>query len=336
MEQTQIGAGALDIRPARLEIQRDESAQMIPPITLDLSNVGAGPLTILDVETTCGCTLPEPLSASVIAPGQSVTLHIKASVPAHGEKVSRVSVMTDSATTARIDVPVILRGRELTPPYIETAPGQVELTGTTPEQDVEQTFVVSVVEETSRTWLTGLTSDVAGFDLDHVELIKEEPLTQQTVRRWYQFRIHGWLPRIGEVTSGALRFTTTGESSPKPIPVITLSATVMPAIRVVPRELVFRVGSGNQLPEPRRLLLIPSDDTPFSATISDDLPVWLTVTPVDGSTVQAGKSVMPFEIRISANVLDLLTDQAPLESVIRFDSTHPDAPGLVATVSVAR
>lgn len=64
-------------------------------ITASLTNTGQEPITIKQIDSSCGCTVPERIQ-NTIAPGQIVSLEMTIAVPLSGQVSSSVAITSDA------------------------------------------------------------------------------------------------------------------------------------------------------------------------------------------------------------------------------------------------
>ncbi len=88
-----------------------------------LMNSGGRLVNILSVGSGCGCAKPVP-SATVIGPGQSITLDVEGSPFPIGDRTIPITVHTDSAATPSVDLRLRMLGSR-TPPFLLDATGEL-------------------------------------------------------------------------------------------------------------------------------------------------------------------------------------------------------------------
>jgi hypothetical protein len=146
--------GILIAEPAEVVVSRQQAGSQ-QTVTVSLRNGGTRPVRILQITTTCGCTVAEPLKTSEIASGDSMPLALKANVPNYGRRLVVVQVTTDR-DTPDLRIPLTLIGDELPPPHVRSRPPRVELSGSVPGAEVSREIVVFTVERVGTdAWLTG-------------------------------------------------------------------------------------------------------------------------------------------------------------------------------------
>jgi Protein of unknown function (DUF1573) len=333
----QPSRGVLSVDPPGIEFQApDDGERGSRQVELRIVNTGSEPLRIGEVETRCGCTVPEDLARNLLPPGESEMLVVSVSPPRFGKRETSLAIITDSGETPRVVVPVVLQGAKLHPPYVESAPSQVRLTGRQPGELVEQEVLVRALESPGPPWVTGLLSSQQSVEAELVEVADEEVLTEEAVRRVYRFVIRSRVPESPlAIITDNLTFATGPAESMKRLPSISITADLTPVIRAVPREVRFRVNDNATFPLERTVLLIPPDDTPWSFSLPEDIPSWLQIV-ADQPAGDAG-GVKRIRVRINEPVSEIVSEETPPHSeFVHVACTHPECDHADMTIVVSR
>lgn len=142
----------LSVAPRQLVVRVEDAGQ---PFVFRIQNTSTAPVRIVDVETSCGCTVVTGVAGRFLQPNETVEVRVQVSPPTIGEKTSRLTIRTIPAQSSPAVVSVTLKGKDLVPPYITYCPDVVSLTGTTTSSEVVTGFEVHTVEQTASPLFVG-------------------------------------------------------------------------------------------------------------------------------------------------------------------------------------
>src|SRR5690606_25800312 len=92
----------------------------------DFVNRGSTPLEILEVRTSCNCTLVNKPRTTVVPAGETITLPLAVSPPRYGSKAVRVTVMR-SPPSGDATLQIMAMGQSRVPPYFDELPRMINL-----------------------------------------------------------------------------------------------------------------------------------------------------------------------------------------------------------------
>ncbi len=245
----------LSVEPRQLVVRVENADQ---PLVFQIQNMGSAPVRIIDVETTCGCTVVSGVAGRFLQPNETLEMQVQASPPSIGEKTSLLTIHTAPAQSSPATVSVTLKGKDLVPPYIAYCPETVSLSGAMTSSEVVTDFEVHTVEQTASPLLLLReqykdTDLRIWFDSDP----REEPLFGN-VRRIYKFKAAGRLPQNCEqVQKYRHAFATTTECS-QPKKSVSIESQVVPLVRVIPSVVNFVVTQASLNSLERTIVLIDS------------------------------------------------------------------------------
>jgi len=76
-EAAPIGRGELTAEPGEVVVDASSGPRSTREVQVRLTNAGAGPLTIEQVDTSCSCTIAESLGMRTLEPAESVMLSLQ-------------------------------------------------------------------------------------------------------------------------------------------------------------------------------------------------------------------------------------------------------------------
>lgn len=236
MQSDLIASGSgLVVTPPKAEVTRtvpDDPQHAM--IELRLTNRARSMAEIQSVRTSCGCTIADDPSQTVLQPGETATLRVKASLPKYGVKQSTVTITSSiEGKTEQVGVPLVLRGDEPESPYVEIIPERIELRSAGTTGAVEREFQIQTVEaDSEEPWILGMKSSLPQLKTEIIA-VKQQSRRGRSIVREYQVRVtadarsgsdqplSGWLTVAGKTDA-------TRESSPvfvkvEPTQLLTLS-----------------------------------------------------------------------------------------------------------------
>lgn len=182
------GPGRVLATPDRLTI-RARDGERDRTIAVELSNVGGGPVTILDASSKCGCTVVRDIKGTVLAPGTSFWLTASVRLPAEGyEKDSAIEVIAASPELSLVRVPLRLLGKARRPPFIVQTPPTIYLNCGGAATRRESHFTIRTVEPRDRpAWITGFDSSPGQVNVRIDQVVAERQMRDgKSVTRRYE------------------------------------------------------------------------------------------------------------------------------------------------------
>jgi len=227
---------SLVVAPQDVVVERSEKGGP-SQVTFTLTNVGKQSLRVESVETSCGCSVAQPMTDQTIRPGSTQTLVIAASPPKFDSRNVHVRLnLLDPANSSRkeiIPLQMKLMGKPLPPTRIYNFPQVIELSGTSPGELV-RLFQFNTVEQDEKSpWITGLSSK-SEFIKAEILSCDSTPRTAKGAHRTYQCRLTATLPQnADEILAGAVHLTT-GASDGPDLPVIHVAWAAYPSVLKAP------------------------------------------------------------------------------------------------------
>ncbi len=108
----------------------------------ELRNEGGSPVTILEVQSSCGCTSAE-VSKKIVGPGEVVTLDAVAQAVPVGHKEVPLTVATDSSATPIVAVKVVILGTQK-PPFLHRVTGDLTYRGDFDRSETREVMVETI------------------------------------------------------------------------------------------------------------------------------------------------------------------------------------------------
>lgn len=164
---------SFSILPPRAEVARikvDDPSDVM--IQFRFVNRGRRPIEIQSVKTSCGCTVAGDPSKWILKPRDDATLDIRATLPIHGEKLATLTVTVSDGESQAILVPIVLRGVEPKPPFVDEAPERLELRPSSDDDELRREFdIVTVESDSDEPWITGFDSTMPLIRTEIVDCI---------------------------------------------------------------------------------------------------------------------------------------------------------------------
>lgn len=110
--------------------------------TFEVENVGGVPVHITDVETSCGCAMPE-IEPRTIAAGGVGVVKVKATPLDTGEKTVSLTLNTDSPASPQVVLRLHIVGSRQ-PPYMTQAGGDLGYISDFSEPEVREIFAFTL------------------------------------------------------------------------------------------------------------------------------------------------------------------------------------------------
>lgn len=223
---------SLIAQPTVIEARHDAKISHHP---LQLLNSGRVPIHIVEMKTTCGCTLVSEVPDQPIAPGQKCLVKVRATPPGFGEMRSYLTIRTEPALPHPLVVTVKLFGKELPVPFVSHAPEIAQLSGTEPSAEAITEFEVQTVELIDAPlFLKRQQCDHEGLRIWFEDDPLEEPLFDGKVRRIYKMKVAGSLPASDIETTKDRHLIVTETTVSQPPKSIIVESRVKPLVKIVP------------------------------------------------------------------------------------------------------
>lgn len=293
----------LVVEPAELEVLADRTE--VVETSVVLTNKGTVPVDLLSVSTSCGCTTPRPFSQTRLSPGESTKVPIGINPMSYGSRSVSLTVRTSLANQPEIRVPVQIQGPPLNPPYVRYAPSElvVRMEPGGGEQTV-RFAAICVERKADGPWLLGCECTLERVRFSAPELIDEESLDEETVKREYQITANlGTFGEEDESLAGRISFKAASPSM-RPLPTFLLRLTNEQLIRCIPAALIAKSGTtGSSV---FKVVVRSDDDSPFRIeSVETDEPrmqVEFDAT-LDAETHVLRVTLQSIDTRVLVNVL---------------------------------
>ncbi len=304
----------LRIEPASQVIESTEKLSPDGEVVLRLFNDSKTEIGLLGVESSCGCTLAEPLEIETLAAGQSIALRLRVAMPTAGVKsvtvTARFRSQGETSTTAAV---LELKGKPEVPPFFHYSQLSIRLVGKKPGENLSQRFELMTCESPEAPfWVSGASTGTEEFGVQLVGVPKEIKLEDpRLVRRTYVFLVEATMPTVPRSMRGNITIATTSESDYRSV--IPIVIEYQPAIRSVPPVIVIPanelVGAGVL----KKQVAIICEE-PFGEFSFDEN--------THGISIEAER-VTDKVLRLSAKI-DLLTIQHAADNCLRLKVANED------------
>ena len=273
--------GELSIVPTELELTAKDESNRQQDVTCRLVNRSDKSVRIVNVSTSCACTLTEPLAISTLAPNMDAQLRLRVSIPSHGRKEVVVRVETSPPSVDSPSIRLILIGPERKLPYVESPVIDLRLTGHRAGEWVAQECDVVTVEEAETTpWIKGVAAPDDAIQASMTLPPSEELYGPMRVRRTYRLAVRGQLPAATERPRSHTLVIATDDrlSTSATDPYVIRATTVLePLVRIVPKEISFHRSRIDHWPVVRNVMLVGPPGNQLSFDVIEPLPSWIEV-----------------------------------------------------------
>jgi hypothetical protein len=285
----QAAVGELSVIPAEVELRAEDGSDHVREVICRLINRTDTDVQILNVSTSCACTLSEPLAISKLAPSTETRLRLRVTIPSHGRKEVVVQVATSPPSVAPPSIRLVLIGAERKLPYVESPPAELRLRGYKSKEWVSRECDVVTVEQAgTKPWIKGVAVSDDEIQANIAPAPIEQPYGPIQVKRTYRLTIRGSLPEDeGRDRYHSVIIITDNRSSAasESSYVIRVTTSIDPLVHIVPRAISLRKSQVDRWPVTRNVILISPTGSQLSLHVSDPLPPWIVVTllPVPGN-----------------------------------------------------
>ncbi len=267
------------LRPPAFRLTADPqiltlSADEVPPdqglrreVTIDLVNTGREALEVTSAETSCHCTMAGPLPKEPLQPEERASVILRVDLPHYGQQQTRVEFLTNPPGEPSTTLVLNMQGRTIQTPFVNEMPRPAQLMARRPGELVRHLFEVETTEAiASDPWLTGMHSDVpeARVELLDVRTVREND-DGKFVNRAYQFQLEIPAPVDAQ---RVLAFSLTEEGatpSAGRVQPYLVRVSYVPAIRVVPQEILMVINDDTDFPLVSTLELVSDEEVPRSS-----------------------------------------------------------------------
>lgn len=118
----------------------------VEDLTLTLENVGGTSVTIDRIRTSCGCTLPQGFTTTVLPPGESTSISLRVNLPSSGQQTVTVRAETTPPIDPLPSAVLLLDGGEPPTPSIRRLPNRVVIRGDMSADRAASSFTITTVE----------------------------------------------------------------------------------------------------------------------------------------------------------------------------------------------
>lgn len=298
--------------------------------SIQIANRGPTPIRVLEVTSSCGCTLADPIEQPDLEPGATTLLRIRGTPPTAGERRAFVDLECDLPQSKRTRIEVHLKGKPIPLPSLKHSPETVFIRG--PREDVHEShFEIETIEVSGTPdWLGQPTGIPAPFEI-HLEHRNEAPSRDAgQVQRTYRYQVRA---RIQSGTTHETHIALHADGT-KPV-TIKVIAEHIPALRAVPAAVFWQIDSTRQLPVSRQIALVASNNA--TPTVTTFKPVRPAVNWLDANVIESTESA---ESRVLAHVRITITALPDVSSghstVLTIETNHPDCPRIDVPIVIKR
>lgn len=213
----------------------------------------------------------------------------------------------------------------------------VPLTGRRAGKPVEQEILIRTIEVPGPHWVSGLIAAHGLIEARLVDVAHEETLADEAVRRVYRFAVGAQTPVTPNVViTDVLTIETYPPSSMRRVPEISVTAEFTPAVRAVPHEVWFRLSDNATFPMKRSVLLVATDDAPWSFSFAENLPPWLEIS-MERPAEETAPGVKRMLVSVNEQVREIVAgEEMPQRALVRIGCKHPECDEAELAIVVSR
>lgn len=266
-------AGKLVVEPAFIVRGGPEDGSNEPvKFSFDLSNVGRKSVTVLSLESGCGCSVPV-MRNKVIPPGGSEPVTVEAMLPPTGKKLVPIVATTDSPDFPTATCEIELRSRR-TPPYLINVHGDLVFEGSQ-TQDFSRRIKVFAAQEPASTEVPSLACDLPFVEINYEAASDTQYPDSPWVEREHAYLITVDAKRAGGTFSGSVTIADPWDNAVmKQVPI---TGKPLGAVRVAPSRVIIRIDSKGVM-EQHELLVLCDAGTRVTLDEGYDMPFELDLT----------------------------------------------------------
>lgn len=323
-------AGGLFADQSTFEIHSQGKVSEVERLMVQLRNTSNTPISITDVRTTCGCTIPGRPPLEPIPPGMAFELPLSITLPAVGTKRISVTVTSDCVQTPLVRLQIAAIGRSIAAPYLKAGPQQVRLSASRPGVTVEREFVLETIEmRDASPWIVGLQGASTWLRAELLGSPESADYLSEFVKRSYRFRVTGTLPNDSNKRANASLTLVTNPRSTGESPVISLTGEIIPPVRAIPSRFAVRFEDGKVLVE--RTLVLAGEGVGKWTCQVDHVPDGISIASISKAQENNTKRFL-----VSINQSKLASTDPDQELALRFSTGIVDQPFVAVPIVVIR
>lgn len=322
--------GELRLEPADYLVEYKNGApRTAKQFSLRVRNSGGKPLTIIKIESHCGCTVVSMPAGRYIAPNEGAEISVRATPPAFGEKRTSVDIYTNSPVTPVLRASLLLKGAPLTVPHATIIPDVITITGR-PATTETINVVISTAEARSATpWISSLRPQDPSLTTELRGMKDQVGLSAATVQREYTFELAA---RVG---SGHRKDMTMclEATDGTTVKVISVVVQAVAQIRAAPESIFVLINDATKFPVVRRISLL--------AETGLRRPIFAAIHPVcDFLTVDAEEAPQQsiYSARLKVQIAEpppgMPDNGAPLTLRVRIQNGDMGCPAIEVPVTI--
>lgn len=255
--------------PSVIEVQNESESPV--EVSVDLVNPYSREVLIESIKVGCVCTKLVQGAERVDANGRA-SLIFEVTPPSLGKQEVSISLETSEG---KLVLPVIARGKKLTPPYVFTNAYQISLTTEPGESVVSGMFEIHSIESPGDPWVQGLRSPDARITCAEPEVSEEAVWDEQTIQRVYKFPVSvdfsGSTDNLIEQTLEVIARS----AATKPLPGLRLLARRSSSFDVSPATLVI-LDPDPKYPIMREITIRGSSETAWDQVGIESTADWIS------------------------------------------------------------
>ena len=175
-------------------------------VKFTLENIGHNAVRVESVDTTCGCSVAQPMADQIILARKRQQLAIVTDPPMFGSRNVAVHLgladAKDASRTDEIWLQLKLVGKALAASRVYDIPKMIEVSSASSSEVSRQFEIKTVEENATRNWITGLSPTVPNIRADIIDS-KTELRPNNRVYRTYVCRLIIDIPQEIEDTRAA-------------------------------------------------------------------------------------------------------------------------------------
>ncbi len=320
-------AQAVSVEPKSVVVEADTEDRF----SLNLHNHRSSLVQILEVKTTCSCTTADSVSGQQIDPGQMLRVDFAATRAIQGDRHSVVTIQFKEEDVPELQIPVLLKGRPINPPFLSAFPRQVEIVTRRADEVGVQAITVRVVELTDQPPWLGRIETPEGWLAGEVEYLgAAHALSDRIVERNYRIR----LTTQPHDSSGVKRVAVIGlgnsSRSERLPPQIEIVSVLRPNLRAIPSSLFVPITTDSAIVR-RRIRVLSESETPLLIVETKTSASWLAATP---SNPNEATNFQDIDLEIDARKL-VAESSSGTSAEIQITTNDTETPVVSVRVVVA-
>lgn len=196
------------VSPQNVIVERTENGGA-SQVEFTLKNSGRAPVLVQSVETSCGCSIAQPMADRTIHPAKTQLLVISAEPPAFDSRIVQVELqLVDPIDTSRketIRLQMKLIGKPLPASRVYDLPQSIEMSNNCPGEVVRLFGFNTIEENEDAKWITDLSSTSTQIKAEILNC-ESLPRSKGGVQRTYHCRLTAEVPHgVNEILAGTVR-----------------------------------------------------------------------------------------------------------------------------------